>query len=275
MQRCDENTIIGREKELREWFTRGQDELMQEIDGLDIGWGASQRWVTSNMPDITRGRHLDFACGYGTFLAQIGWRFPKANLYGLNIDYEGPHASIKRLLDQARVRVTLVQSDAREMPFASRSFDSVSCFLGLQDIQIGFGQDGVRKAVSEAVRALKPNCCLTLADDFTFDTLLSLFDGQGVEVVSKDEFALDVKWSRSVAEAAIRLYSEGWAAQSRVRGVQEREEVRIDAYQRMKVEMELQLRDKGFYVPHGPVRMVVVQKCYERSCRRNGKKGIA
>jgi SAM-dependent methyltransferase len=271
----DEYTIINWEKELREWFTCGQDELMREIDGLDIGWGGSQRWVTSNIPDIASGRHLDFACGYGTFLAQIGWRFPKASLYGLNIDYEGPHASIKRLLDQAGVQVTLIQSDAREMPFANRSFDSVSCFLGLQDIQIGFGQDGVRKAVSEAARVLKPNCCLTLADDFTFGTLLSLLDGQGVEVVSKDEFALDIKWSRRVAEAAIGLYSEGWAAQSRVRGVQEREKVRINTYQRMKAEMELQLRDKGFYVPHGPVRMVVAQKYYERSYHRNGKKGIA
>ncbi len=32
------------------------------------------------MPPLTREAHLDFACGYGTFLAQLGWRFPSSAL---------------------------------------------------------------------------------------------------------------------------------------------------------------------------------------------------
>lgn len=258
--RRDEAAIINREKELRNWFTHGKDELMREIDGLDIGWGASQRWVTSSMPDIAAGWHLDFACGYGTFLAQVGWRFPSANLFGLNIDYIGPHASIKKLLQKANVRVVLVQADACEMPFADQRFDSISCFLGLQDIKIGFGKDGVSKAVSEAARVLKPGGCLILVDEFTFDVLLTLLQEEDVNVVLKDQFDLDIKWSRSVAETAIKVYSEGWAVQSRVEGVREREIVHSETYMRMKADMEQQLSAKGFYTPHGPVRMVVARK---------------
>ena len=258
--RRNEAAIIGREKELRDWFTHGKDELMQEVDGLDIGWGASQRWATSRMPDIASGWHLDFACGYGTFLAQLGWRFPYTNLFGLNIDYMGPHACIKKLLQKAKVRATLVQADAREMPFAERCFDSISCFLGLQDIRIGFGNRGVSKAVSEAVRVLKPGGRLILADEFTFDSVLTLLEKECVNIIMKDEYALDVKWSRSVAEAAIKVYSEGWTVQSRVESAQERAAVQSETYMRMKADMEQQLSNKGFYVPHGPVRMVAARK---------------
>lgn len=267
----DEDAIISRERKLRDWFTHSKDKLMQEIDGLDIGWGGSQRWVTSNMPDITGGRHLDFACGYGTFLAQVGWRFPQANLYGLNIDYAGPHACIKRLLNQAGVRVTLIQADACAMPLAEESFDSVSCFLGLQDIQIGFGQNGVRKAVSESIRVLKPDCCLILVDEFKFDDLLALL-GEHMRVIFRGEFVLDIRWERCVAEAAIKLYSQGWIAQFRARDARERERVYGETYKRMKSDMEQQLSNKGFYVPHGPVRLVVARKSDESSCVLEGRK---
>jgi ubiquinone/menaquinone biosynthesis C-methylase UbiE len=258
--RRNEATIISREKELRDWFTHGKDELMREIDGLDIGWGASQRWATSSMPDIAAGWHLDFACGYGTFLAQVGWRFPCANLFGLNIDYTGPHACIKNLLQKAGVRATLIQADACAMPFADRCFDAVSCFLGLQDIKIGFGKKGVRKAVCEAVRVLKPGGYLTLVDEFALDVLLTILEKECTEVVLRDEFVLDIKWSRPVAEAAIEVYSEGWTAQSRVEGVRERATVRRKTYMLMKADMEQQIRAKGFYAPHGPVCMVVAKK---------------
>lgn len=255
-----EEEIIIREKELRDWFTFGKDELMQEIDGFDIGWGASQRWVTSHMPEIAAGRHLDFACGYGTFLAQVGWRFPHANLFGLNIDYTGAHACIKNLLQKAGVRATLIQADACKMPFADRCFHSVSCFLGLQDIEIGFGKDGVRKAVFQALRVLKPGGCLVLVDEFAFDTLFALLDAESTNVVYKGECALDIKWNREVADVAIKLYSDGWAVQSRVKGERDREAVRAEAYNRMKADMEQQLRANGFYTPHGPVRMVAARK---------------
>jgi ubiquinone/menaquinone biosynthesis C-methylase UbiE len=258
-RRRDEHAIARRENELRDWFTSGKDTLMREIDGLDIGWGGSQRWVTSKMPDIA-GLHLDFACGYGTFLAQLGWRFPRAILFGLNIEYAGPHASITRLLCRAGVRVSLVQADAQAMPFKDRCFASVSCFLGLQDIKIGFGEDGIGKSVSEAVRVLRPGGYLILVDEFTFDALLTLSSREGMRTILKDEFALNVKWNRPVAETAIKLYSKGWAAQSRVTNAKQKESVRIATYKRLKADMEQQLRNKGFYVPHAPVRMVVAAK---------------
>jgi len=33
-------------------------------------------------------RHLDFACGYATFIAELAWRFPQLKIVGLNIDFD-------------------------------------------------------------------------------------------------------------------------------------------------------------------------------------------
>ena len=263
MERGVEQTIISRERELREWFTQGKDEVMREIDGLDIGWGGSQRWATAVMPDIANGRHLDFACGYGSFLAQIGWRFSHARLFGLNIDYAGPHACVTRLLDRAGVEVSLVQADARKMPFEDRCFSSVSCFLGLQDIQIGFGERGVHESVSEAVRVLRPGGYLILVDEFNLDVLLSFLQANYMKTTLRDQFELNVKWNRPVAEAAIRVYSKGWIAQLRVADKTEEDRVCCTEYRRMRTDMERQLGATGFYVPFGPMRLVISVKMKE------------
>ena len=154
----------------------------------------------------------------------------------------------------------LVQADARRMPFAEGTFGSVSCFLGLQDIEIGFGEEGVRDAVAEAVRVLSPGGMLVLLDEFPLKRFDALLDKLPVTVIDRRERALDVRWGRQVAERAIGLYAQGWVAQARVADQVAQEQTRIEAHSRMVAEMERQLDTQGYYVPFGPVRMVVAQK---------------
>ena len=257
-------SIVEREAQLREWFTRGCDPVRKIVDGLDIGWGGVQRWATARMPPL-EGRHLDIACGYATFLAQLGWRFPTAWLVGINIDFEGPHALARPLLAEAGVAAALVQADARRLPFADSSFASSSCFLGLQDIEIGFGEKGLRLAVAEALRVLCPEGTLVLLDEFPLERFSALLEGLQVVVAEQGERALDVRRGQQVAERAAALYSEGWVAQARLEGTWEQERAYAQAYGRMKAEMEHQLAGQGYYVPFGPVRMVVARKRKEPS----------
>jgi SAM-dependent methyltransferase len=252
--------IVNREHALRAWFTRDADPLLAQIDGLDIGWGGVQRWATAQMRLPAEGPHLDVACGYATFLAQLGWRFPEARLVGCNIDFDGPHALAKPLLTQAGVTAALVQADARRMPFADDTFGSVSCFLGLQDIEIGFGQQGVRETLAEAVRVLRLGGLLVLLDEFPFEQFDAVLDALPLVVAERGERSLDVRWNRSVAERAIALYSEGYAAQTHLIDPAARKQARDVAYTRMAAEMECQLGEHGCYVPFGPVRMVVARK---------------
>jgi ubiquinone/menaquinone biosynthesis C-methylase UbiE len=238
---------------------RDCDPVRQVIDGLDIGWGGVQRWATGRMPPIG-GLHLDLACGYATFLAQLGWRYPAARLVGLNIDFRGPHALARPLLAVAGVRAALVQSDARQLPFADGTFHSASCFLGLQDVEIGYGEGGMRQAVQEAVRVLCQEGVLVLLDEFSTDRFARLLDGLPVVWIDGAEQELNVQWDREVARRAAKLYAEGWAAQARPADEAARRSAYRDALARIEAEVEAQLDRQGYYVPFGPVRMVVVRK---------------
>jgi SAM-dependent methyltransferase len=202
--------IAAREAQLRAWFTRGCDPIMEVVDGLDIGWGGVGRWATAHMPP-PGGLHLDVACGYGTFLAQMGWRFPTARLVGLNIDFAGPHALARPLLAEARVRAGLVQADARRMPFADGALGSASCFLGLQDVEIGFGEEGLRQAVAEGLRVLRPGGVLTLLDEFPFERFDSLLEGLPARVTDRRQRPLPsagiVRWQ---SEPSPSMPRGGW-----------------------------------------------------------------
>jgi SAM-dependent methyltransferase len=254
--------ILTREQALRSWFTRDVDPIRAQIDGLDIGWGGIQRWATSQIPAQSSGLHLDFACGYGTFLAQLGWRFPSMRLIGLNIDFIGPHATIRPLLAHAKVVAMLVQADARWMPFPRCSFDSVSCFMGLQDIEIGFGEDGVRNTLAEAVRVLQPGGVLTLLDEIDFKRMEKFLEDLPVTVQDRAERRLDIQWNHHVASIAIRLYTQGWVDQMRI--PEEDTEAHHEAYQavltHLETEVEQQIVEQGYYVPFGPVRIIVARK---------------
>ena len=135
--------IREKENKLRKWFVRGLNETRAVIDGFDIGWGGTAIWSTNKISnyvdkDISLNI-LDVACGYGTFLVELGWRFPNANLYGLNLDFDPPHEVIFSLLDNGNVSAHLIVSDALVPPFQEESFDIITCFLGLQDIEITRG----------------------------------------------------------------------------------------------------------------------------------------
>lgn len=256
----NESQILFQEEVLRKWFTRDADTILFEVDGLDIGWGGVQRWATRRMPSVNRGMHLDFACGFGTFLAQLGWRFPDAQLIGLNIDFSGPHSIICELLNVAGVNAPLVLADARYMPFADAVISSMSCFLGLQDVEIGFGWEGVRAVIFEAVRVLQSDGIMILLEEFSYKQFDDLCADLPIIVLDKSERSLDVRWDRQVAERAIHLFAEGWVTQSRCARVIERQQLYCDVHTRLRAEMEKQLSDQGYYVPFGPIRMVISRK---------------
>lgn len=252
--------IRDREQELRTWFTRDADPVLRQVDGLDIGWGGVQRWATARMPAPSSGPHLDVACGYATFLAQLGWRFPRTRLVGLNIDFEGSHALARPLLAQAGVQAALLRADARQIPFADGSFASASCFLGLQDIELRFGEPGVRRTLAEAVRILRIGGVLVLLDEFPFQRFDALMDGLPVGVEQRSQRPLDVRWSRQVAERAIQLYAEGFVAQAHLADPLTRQTRYADKHRQMRADMERQLRDQGYYVPFAATRMVIARK---------------
>ena len=238
--------IIDRGERLRGWFTQEYDPGRKIVESLDVGWGGVQRWATGRICLPAKGPHLDVACGYATFLAQLGRRFAKARLVGVNIDFDGAHALARLLLAEAGVRAALVQADARRMPFADGTFASASRFLGLQDIKIGFGQRGVQETVIETVRVLRLGGVLALLDEFAFEKYDTMLSRLPIVAIDRAERALDVRWNREAAKQAIALHAEGWVAQNRVADEMVQEEIRVEVYRQMEEEVEHQLAAFSF-----------------------------
>ena len=118
----------------------------------------------------------------------------------------------------------------------------------------------MRDAVAETVRVLRSGGVLVLLDEFPFERLDALLGELPMAVIDRAERELDVRWTRQVAERAIALYAEGWVAQTRVDDQVAQEQTRREVHGRMAAEMERQLATQGYYVPFGPVRMMVVRK---------------
>ena len=141
-------------------------------------------------------------------------------------------------------------------------FGSASCFLGLQDVEIGFGEGGARQTLAEAVRVLRTGGHLVLLDTFPFERFQAWLDGLPVVWTDRAERAPDVRWNRAVALRAVTLYSEGWVAQMRLPAgdAPAREAACRDVSERLRSQVEAQVAEQGTCVPFGPVRMVVGQK---------------
>jgi ubiquinone/menaquinone biosynthesis C-methylase UbiE len=102
-----------------------------------------------------RGRTVvDVACGSGSFLADLGRAFPRAQRIG--VDLSPPY------LDEARRRsgADVVQAAAERLPFADASLDAITCVYLFHELP-----PKLRPVVAaEMARVLRPGGLLAFAD---------------------------------------------------------------------------------------------------------------
>jgi SAM-dependent methyltransferase len=146
------------------------------------------------------------------------------------------------------------------MPFPDGSFDSASCFMGLQDIELAFGERGLREALRESIRVLRPSGTFTLLDEYSFQRYDALLGPLDARIDIRDERDLDVKWDRETSSRAIELYADGWLQQKRLGDPGISRSAAAEYAQGLWADAEIQLSARGYYVPFGPVRMVVCRR---------------
>ncbi|UCE14828.1 MAG: class I SAM-dependent methyltransferase [Candidatus Heimdallarchaeota archaeon] len=265
-----ENEIILREDRLRAWFTRkfSKNDPMCKIDGFDIGWGGTARFATSQLSEYLDPQKnmtiLDVACGYGTFLVEIGWRFPRATLFGLNLDFNPPHNLIFSLLSQGNVEAGLISADAIQLPLITDYFDCVSCFLGLQDIAITRGKESLSKVVSNLLRIVAPGKYLLLLDNLPADIFKTILKSQKqkFEMLLYDTFEAECRWTREIGEIAVELYAQGYLQQQLDSNYPppDRQQALSKIRKKFAGELENQLRTQGYYNPWGTMVLFILQK---------------
>jgi len=263
----EEEIIIQKENKLRHWFTQDLPKIEQIIDGFDIGWGGTARWTTSNLAKYIDPKAntsiLDIACGYGTFLIELGWRFPKAHLIGLNLDFNPPHNLVFSLLSQSHVKAHLISADALYLPFSGK-FDCVTCFLGLQDIIITRGQKNLGNVVSELLQIVTPQGFLALLDNFLLDIFEDTLTQQKekYDLVLHKSFKSDCKWSREVGLRAVEMYAQGYLQQEldSEHPPEDKNTALVRIRTGMLKELEIQLEQQGYYNPWGMMQLFLLQR---------------
>ena len=105
---------------------------------------------------VRPGMHiLDLAAGYGYFALEVAKREKAVKVVGIDVsqrDVDAFRRNVKTLGLGGRLEA--VKMDATQIAFPDASFDMAVNFLGLEDIHMTRGRDGVYKAFAEVARVL-------------------------------------------------------------------------------------------------------------------------
>ncbi|WP_455465221.1 class I SAM-dependent methyltransferase [Candidatus Hodarchaeum mangrovi] len=260
--------IHEKENNLRKWFVRGLNKTKAVIDGFDIGWGGTAVWSTKKISNYINKdlnmNTLDVACGYGTFLVELGWRFPNAKLYGLNLDFNPPHKVISSLLEEANVSAQLIASDALFPPFRKESFDLITCFLGLQDIEITRGINKLGYLLKNLMNLIGKNNYLVIIDNFPLSKFNLVFEKGLIRknLILQDSFQPICKWSFEIGKEAVELYSAGYLQQELIgeNPPNNPEKALIAIKEKMFRDLKSQIEEKGYFNPWGTMTLFIFKK---------------
>jgi ubiquinone/menaquinone biosynthesis C-methylase UbiE len=96
-----------------------------------------------------KGRILDLACGPGTFTRKIARRFPHSNVIGFDLSPQMLSRGVHLTQKEGLQNVSYMRGSALSLPFATDTFDVVTCCGALQL----FGDHD--RAMQEIARVLK------------------------------------------------------------------------------------------------------------------------
>ena len=116
--------------------------------------------IAGDMPVLPGMRILDLATGYGYFAIAVAKRDASLRVTGFDIAHSDVRHSRQNYLKYGVGRqAQAVRMDATRMALQTSGFDMVVNFLGLEDIHMTRGRDGVEKTFFEVNRVLKPGHC--------------------------------------------------------------------------------------------------------------------
>jgi len=157
---------------------------------------------------------LDVGTGYGLFAIEMAKQLKQGEIIGIDI-VDDDTIKARKLVKDAKVAdiVSIVKMDAVKLSFSDGCFDLATSFVGMRDIYMTRGKRGVKKAVEEMIRVVKPNgrilLCVTPPEDMeTQDQKIAVkLEGElfGAKSLSKT-FYVDIFEKHNVVLRETRAY---------------------------------------------------------------------
>lgn len=160
---------------------------------------------------------LDVGSGWGLFAIEMAKQLKRGEVVGIDIA-GNDMINARKLIKEAEVQdiVSIQEMDATELSFPDNHFNLATSFLGMRDIHMTKGKIGVKKAVEEMIRVVKPKgkivlCVTPLEDMKTEDQRIAVkLEGKifGAESMPK-KFYLNIFRENNVKLIETRSYSTG------------------------------------------------------------------
>jgi ubiquinone/menaquinone biosynthesis C-methylase UbiE len=129
------------------------------------GLGGLRERMVAAIPLEPRMRILDAATGSAQFAISLAKRDPTLKIVAIDISERAIRNAERRIKEKwLDPSVTALKMDATHLDYQNATFGMVTNFMGLDDIHSTRGPQGVKQAVHEVARVLKPRgyFCFTI-----------------------------------------------------------------------------------------------------------------
>ena len=160
---------------------------------------------------------VDVGSGWGLFALEMARQLNYGEIIGIDIVYEDIREA-RKLANEAELKsiISFRKMDATELLFPDNHFDLASIFLGMRDIHMTRGEEGVKRAVEEMVRVIrlggKVVLCITPPENMeTEDQRVAVeLEGEifGAKSMPK-KFYLDILRENNVTFAEAKAFLTG------------------------------------------------------------------
>ena len=150
---------LGKKEQVAQMFdniSEGYDNLNRVISlGIDVKW---RKKVVQLVNAIQPQRVLDIATGTGDLAILIA-KSNQAEVTGLDLSAGMLEVGRKKVTaEQLDQRITLVQGDSENLPFADNHFDAITVSFGIRNFET------LEKGMAEILRVLRPGGRLVILE---------------------------------------------------------------------------------------------------------------
>jgi ubiquinone/menaquinone biosynthesis C-methylase UbiE len=181
------------------------EDYSSRLDGL-------RARVVAVLPLEPRMRALDIATGSALFAIELVKRDPSLKIVAIDVSDKAIRIADRRIRERwLDPHVTTMKMDATRLEFQGRSFGLAVNFMGLDDVDMTRGDQGVRQAFHEVARVLKPRgyFCFTIIPPEEAETVAQRLEAEVYAYACGAKWLPAIRYQEYLRGAGFTLIKRG------------------------------------------------------------------